>query len=88
MKSLARSYFWWPCLDKDIEHTAKSCKSCQSSKHAPPSAPLQPWTWPAKPWQRIHIDYAGPFLGRSFLVVVDAHSKWPEVFEMSTTSTA
>ena len=31
------------------------------------------------PWQRIHIDYAGPFLGQMFLIVVDAHSKWPEV---------
>ena len=25
-------------------------------------------------------------LGKSFLVVVDAHSKWPEVFEMSSTT--
>ena len=88
MKSLARSYLWWPGLDKDIESMAKSCKSCQSIKHAPPPAPLQPWIWPAKPWQRLHIDFAGPFMGRSFLVVVDAHSKWPEVFEMTNTSTA
>ena len=88
MKSLARSYLWWPGLDKDIESMAKSCKSCQSIKHAPPPAPLQPWIWPAKPWQRIHIDFAGPFMGRSFLVVIDAHSKWPEVFEMTNTSTA
>ena len=35
MKSLARSYFWWTCLDKDIECTAKSCKSCQNSKWHP-----------------------------------------------------
>ena len=52
-------------------------------------APLHPWTWPAKPWQRINIDFAGPFEGRMFLVVVDAHSRWPEVIEMkSTTATA
>ena len=29
------------------------------------------------------MDYAGPFLGHMFLVVVDAHSKWIEVFMMS-----
>ena len=29
MKTLARSYFWWPGLDKDIEELAKSCTSCQ-----------------------------------------------------------
>lgn len=35
---------------------------------------------PQQCWQRVHIDYAGPFLDKMFLVVVDAYSKWPEVF--------
>ena len=86
MKSLARSYVWWPGLDKDIEDLAKSCLACQSHKHAPAVAPLHPWTWPTSPWNRIHIDFAGPFQGKMFLIVVDAHSKWPEVFEMSSTT--
>ena len=52
-------------------------------------APLHPWTWPAKTWQRINIDFAGPFQGRMFFITVDAHSWWPEVIEMtSTTATA
>ena len=29
MKSLAHSYIWWPKIDKDIEHLAKSCPGCQ-----------------------------------------------------------
>ena len=41
-----------------------------------------------KPWSRIHIDFMGPLFGKSYLVIVDAHSKWPEVFEMSTTTTS
>ena len=88
MKSLARSYVWWPGMDMDIENIAKTCMSCQAHKHAPAPAPLHPWTWPVKPWQRLHLDFAGPFMGTSFLVIVDAHSKWPEVFEMPTTTTA
>ena len=37
----------------------------------------------------MHIDFAGPMNGQSFLIVVDSHSKWPEVIEMkSTTATA
>ena len=28
------------------------------------------------------LDFAGPFQGSMFLVAVDAHSKWPEVFVM------
>ena len=32
------------------------------------------------------INFAGSCLRRMFLVVVDAHSKWPEVVQMSTTT--
>ena len=42
--------------------------------------------FPARPWQRIHIDFAGLFLGTMFLIVVDAHSKWPEIIPMASTS--
>ncbi|GFR69981.1 polyprotein [Elysia marginata] len=50
---------------------------------------LHPWQFPEKPWQRIHIDYAGPFLNQMFLVIVDAHRKWVEIIPttMSTMST-
>ena len=50
MKSLARSYVWWPEIDSDIEREVRSCGSCQSNLNAPPQAPLHPWEWPAKPW--------------------------------------
>ena len=86
MKAVARSYLWWPGVDRDLEECARSCLSCQAVRNAPTVAPLHPWVWPAKPWQRIHIDFAGPFMGRTFLIVIDAHSKWPEVVEMTTTT--
>ncbi|GBN33250.1 Uncharacterized protein K02A2.6 [Araneus ventricosus] len=44
---------------------------------------VQPWEWPSKPWERIHIDFAGPFMNSMYLIVIDDHSKWPEVFPMS-----
>ena len=44
-----------------------------------PLAPLHPWEYPSRPWQRLHIDFAGPFFGKMWLIVVDARSKWPEV---------
>ena len=87
MKSVAQSYVWWPGLDQNIEDLVKGCIPCQSVKSAPPIAPLHPWIWPSKPCQRIHVDFAGPFLGRMFIIIVDAHSKWPEMYEMSSTST-
>ena len=49
MKSVARSYMWWPGLDKAIEEVVKSCTSCKAVKHSPAVAPVQPWTWPNQP---------------------------------------
>ena len=77
---------WWPKLDQRLEETAKNCLSCQQVKNAPAVAPLHPWVWPSKPWQRVHIDFAGPLKGKMYLVAVDAHSKWPEVIEMNSTA--
>ena len=88
MKSLARSFIWWPGMDLQIEQLVKTCPVCQESRPAPAAAPLHPWEWPSQPWSRIHLDFAGPFLGHMFLVLVDAHSKWIDVQMMtSTTST-
>ena len=54
----------------------------------PTKAPLHPWVWATAPWQRIHIDYAGSFQNSLFLVVVDAHSKWAEVIQVSSTTSS
>ncbi|XP_017575179.2 uncharacterized protein K02A2.6-like [Pygocentrus nattereri] len=87
MKELARSYFWWPGLDGQIEETVSSCTSCQKVRNMPQLAPLHPWDWPEEPWQRVHIDFAGPFEEKMLLVAMDAYSKWPEVFIMKSTTT-
>ena len=67
----------------------KGCNKCQSNQSAPAEALLHPWEWLGLPWSRIHIDYAGPYKGEMFLVVMDAYSKGLEVHRMkSITSTA
>ena len=60
MKLLARSYCWWPGIDQDIQKHAKSCTACLSVAPTPAVSSLHPWLWPIKPWQRIHVDFAGP----------------------------
>lgn len=84
MKGLARSYMWWPGMDADIEREVQSCHTCQENRKAPAAAPLHPWEWPESPWSRLHVDYAGPLSGKMFLVVVDAHSKWIDVYPTNT----
>ena len=69
MKEVACSYAWWEGIDKDIETVVKSSKPCQTVRNAPPMAPLHPWLWPTRPWQRQHVDFAGPFQEKIYLLV-------------------
>ena len=75
MKSSARSYLWWPGVDADIEQKVKQCNQCQINQRKLPVMPLHPWEWLGKPWSQIHLDYAGPFQGKMFLVIVDGYLK-------------
>ena len=86
MKGLARSYVWWPGIDKAMEEQVRNCVKCQESCPLPTKAPLHPWELPSKPWARIHIDHAGPYLGKLYLLIIDAHSKWIEAFIVTSTS--
>ena len=83
MKAQAKGYVWWPNIDTDIEHVAKACVPFVE---VPPPVNLHPWVWPTEPWKRIYVDFVGPTYGKTFLAIIDAHSKWPEVWEMASTS--
>ncbi|XP_058049000.1 uncharacterized protein K02A2.6-like, partial [Ahaetulla prasina] len=86
MKGLARSYVWWPLMDREISDRVGRCQVCQESRPLPPTAPVLEWEKPQGPWSRIHIDFAGPFHGQTFLIVVDAFSKWLEIILMKSTT--
>ena len=75
LKNLARSYIWWLNIDEEVEAKIKQCNQCQIHHSSPAPAPLHLWEWPEHPWARLHVDYAEPFMGKMFLIVVDAHSK-------------
>ena len=87
MKSLARSYVWWPQITKHIEELVASCKACQVHQKSPPVTKPYFWPKPLGPWRRLHIDFAGPFYNKMFLIVVDSYSKWVEVRHVSSTAT-
>ena len=79
MKTLVHGYVWWPGLD--VTDLVKQCSSCQQVQQAPAVG-----VWPDKPGDRVHVVFAGPFMGSMFLVIVNAHSKWPEVVPMNSTT--
>lgn len=86
MKAIARSYVYWRNMDIDIENMVRDCKKCNQKRCNPPRLDPHPWEEPAAPWHRIHIDFFGPMNGNYFLIVVDAFSKWLEVFQTKNTT--
>ena len=67
-KNLGRYYVWWPKIDEDIENLVKSCEPCQLNRNDPYKHSSHSWQYLAGPWQRIHIDYCGPFRGHMYLL--------------------
>ena len=87
MEGLARSYVRWPKMDAALEERVKSCEVCQAHQKTPAPAPLHPWEWQSCPWSRVHIDYVGPLMRKTFLLIISAHSKWLDVHCVNSAST-
>jgi transposase len=76
MKNLARSYFWWPQMDQDIERVCQSCQPCALFNKSPNRAPIIPWSVPHRPWGRVHLDFMEMSRGKIFIVAADGLSGW------------
>ena len=86
MKSIARSNVWWPKIDKDVEDLYHSSRGCQKHSNMLKSAPVHLWDCTKDPWERLHRDFAVSFINPLFLIIVDVHCKWLEIFPMTTTT--
>ena len=88
MKAVTRSHVWWSQIDQQMEYMVKSCEQCQKYGKKMPKTFDHPWTRPTRPWQRVHVDFAGPFQGKMLLLLYDTYSKWGEVINMNNDTTA
>lgn len=86
MKQLARTAVYWPGIDAAIEMTSRRCDSCGQHQNKPPRLPIHPWMFPEKPWSRLHLDHAINFMGKDWLVITDAYSKYPCIHPTTSTS--
>ncbi|XP_026685951.1 uncharacterized protein K02A2.6-like [Diaphorina citri] len=55
-------------------------------QNEPPKETSHPWEMSSQPWERIHIDFAGPESGWYYFIVVDSFTKWVEVIPTKTTT--
>ena len=87
MKQLARTAVYWPGIDAAIEMASQRCDSCGKHQSKPPKPPVHPWMLSENPWSRLHLDHAISFMGKDWLVIMDAYTKYPCIHPTSSTST-
>lgn len=84
MKLIARSYVWWPSIQSDIEKFVHSCEICQNTRNVPKEIVDSKWPHTGYPFERIHLDFFH-LNGKTFLILVDAYSKFIDINIMKTT---
>lgn len=87
-KAEARSRFWFPGIDNAVEKMIANCEICLQLRQLPARAPSALWPHAPQAFYRIHIDFLGPIHNRSYLVIVDAYSKWVEAYDMGTSASS
>ncbi len=75
MKALARSYVWWPGINKSIEQTVEQCDECQKHHREEPATLSHPQQDHGNEYTSILWD---------LLILMDSYYKWPEVVPMQS----
>lgn len=88
MKTKAKTLVFWPSINQDIDNYVAACERCATMSPSRPRENID-HKWPeAKcPFDRVHLDYAGPIFGGYWLIIIDAYSRYPFAkFRKSITS--
>ena len=85
-RARAKESVWWPGISDSIEQMVKRCNVCKENSPKP-TEPLLPTEWPQRPWEMVASDLF-EYSGRSYLLVVDYHSRYPEIARLENTSSA
>ena len=83
----AAGAIWWPHISKDIKVMVESCAVCQQHRVTQREQPLKPVPLPERPWAQLGADLF-EYKKKMFLVVVDYYSRWIEVKQLTTTTSA
>ena len=79
MKNLARNHCWWTYINKNNENLVRNCYNCNMCRNNPPKVEKHIWEPPTQAMERVQVDFAGPFMGHMFFIMIDAYTKWPEI---------
>ena len=86
-KQMLRQKYWFPEMNKMVEHIVGQCYECQVTTKEHRQEPLKMTEIPEKPWQVVSVDFGGPYPdGHYNLVVIDKRTRYPEVELIYSTS--
>ena len=81
LKQRARNLFFWPGMNAQIEDKVSRCSICQAIRKKQQSEPMLTHPIPDRPWSKLGVD-AFHLDGKNYLLMVDYHSKFPEIQEL------
>nr|XP_054606603.1 uncharacterized protein K02A2.6-like [Nothobranchius furzeri] len=84
-KRRAREVMYWPRINQDISQTTASCEQCRIYRPKQQAEPLLAHPAPHRPYYKVGTDLFD-FDGKSYIVVTDYFSNYPEVGQLQTTS--
>ena len=80
----AKSSVWWLNISKDIHSFIQQCPECMKML-TPPREPLITSPLPSHPWEKVASDLFH-LNNSTYLIVVDYFSRYPEVVQLSSTT--
>ncbi|XP_052132660.1 uncharacterized protein K02A2.6-like [Frankliniella occidentalis] len=86
MKAIMQSYAWWPGVTTNITDIVKACPTCREHQRNPTPS-YTPWPTPSRHWERVHGDFCYVD-GQNFLILIDAWSRWPEIYPVRNLTAA
>lgn len=78
---------WFPGIDRLVERMLETCTSCQAAVPVNNRKSLEVSQLPFKPWDKVGVDFCGPFPSGDYLLVVsDEYTRHPEVEIVQSTA--
>lgn len=86
-KALLRTKLFFFGMDALVEKEIGQCLSCQATTKKKTQQPLNIMLIPEEVWEKVNVDYLGPFPnGQYIFVAIDQRSRFPEVEFTNSTS--
>ena len=84
--ALMREKVWFYGMQRFVEHTVKTCMTCQVATPTTTREPLQMSDLPNAPWTELSCDFGHLPNGQYILVVTDEYSRYPVVEILDSTA--